>query len=89
MEEKIKDKIVSFLSFVTIKPDDMDIEVEIMGKSRHIFIQLYSSCREDVGRLLGKGGKNKLSLKKVIGMMLRVNGFLDSIDSFELRILNK
>lgn len=87
MEQNIDTVLKTFFDQIAIEPQNL--EITATDHNGFYYIEVKTSNREDVGRLLGKYGSKKQKIKEVLGLVLKTQGFIKSNDSLELRIENK
>lgn len=85
-EKNIQDLLEKYFSMLAMKPEALIFEVK--NNNGFLYIEMTTPYSEDVGKLLGKHGLKKQSVKAVLGMVLKNAGVIKTNDNLELKIYN-
>jgi predicted RNA-binding protein YlqC (UPF0109 family) len=73
-----------FFSMLTVNIDDLTFEIS--EYSGFLYVKIESPHELDVGRMIGKEARKKQEIKGVLGLALKVHGYIKSNNDLELRI---
>ena len=81
----IEQVIKTVLSFAVTEPSNMVVKIEPMNGDT-FKVKVKTTSPLDAGRIIGKKGKRKPSVRDFVALCLKAKGYIESYDSIYLEI---